>query len=177
MAAWLFMSAAVSQPQSFVCRETVQRYRNQKHVDTVTASMAVADGLESYSDILRNGQPVPSLADLEGAWSRGEYSALYLGTHWTLSLEGCAYPLSFREHRSRFRVERVAEDLPKRFGIVSITWGVALQDLAVSRIVLTVPELAWYVVRYPDRIEANRISFSHFQRFAATSIFISSSIH
>ena len=160
LAAW----ASLALGQSFVCRETVERYRDGRRIDTVTASLLVVDGVERYSDLLRDGHPLASWSALAGAWSRGEYSALWGGGEWRVSLPG--YPalrLRFRERRDGLRVERQAD--PRRAGIRSLKWRLVLQRLHW----LTVPKEAVYVVRYVDHTESNRITFSDFQWFEARS--------
>ncbi len=169
LAAWLSVAAALGQ-NSWVCRETVERYRDGRRIDTVTASLLVVDGVERYSDLLRDGRPLASWSALAGAWSRGEYSALWGGGEWRASLPG--YPalrLRFRERRAGLRVERRADRqaFPKSSGIERMAWTLVLQAVAG---IGPVPRQAVYLVRYRDgRVEENRIGFDDFQRFATDS--------
>ena len=166
LAAWL--SVATAWAQSFACRETVERYRDRQHLDTVTATLVVVEGVERYSDIRRDGIALASLADLPGAWSMGEYSTLWVGRGWTVRLGGDVYPLRFRGRRSGLRVERRAH--PQRGGVCSLEWRLTVGEFRR----LTVPQEALYIVRYADHSETNRIRFSDFQGFEVRSALLCS---
>lgn len=79
--------------QSFVCNESIQRYRGPldsdtgRPVDTVTAKVSFEDGVERYSDIFQNRRARPSLSSIPGAWSEGEFGTLLRQTHALLGTQ------------------------------------------------------------------------------------------
>lgn len=68
--------------QSFVCSESIERYKGRtgsgdvKHVDTVSVKISFENGTEHYSDVRQKDRPIRDLASLGGAWSEGEFGTL-----------------------------------------------------------------------------------------------------
>ena len=68
--------------RSFVCHEKMERFRgrrsaaNGRPVDTVSAKVSLENGTEQYSELLQKNRPLPDLAQLNGAWSEGEFGTL-----------------------------------------------------------------------------------------------------
>jgi VWFA-related protein len=61
---------------NFVCREETSRYLGHHRVpaDLVTATIRYVDGEESYTDLKRNGRPVPgAMWNTAGMWSSGQF--------------------------------------------------------------------------------------------------------
>jgi hypothetical protein len=73
-----------AQLQSFVCHEEIQRFRGSpdgrtsRSLDTITANVSFENGVEHYSDVRQNNHLRPSMAQLAGAWSEGEFGTLLL---------------------------------------------------------------------------------------------------
>jgi hypothetical protein len=82
-----------AQLQSFVCHEEIQRYKNApdgrpgRILDTITANLSFENGIEHYSDIHQDNHLRPSLTQISGAWSEGEFGTLLLQTEKLLSVE------------------------------------------------------------------------------------------
>lgn len=70
---------AVTQPQkmpNFVCEQETSRYAGHNRVptDLVTATIRYVDGKESFSDLKRNGRPLPGgWWNTAGLWSSGQF--------------------------------------------------------------------------------------------------------
>ncbi len=68
--------------KSFVCDEVITRYRltsgsgRRHNIDRLTAQVSLEKGREDYSRVKQNGHRIPSLRNLKGAWSTGEYATL-----------------------------------------------------------------------------------------------------
>lgn len=69
--------------ESFVCLEQIERFKGHgrptdsgKHIDTVTATVSLENGIEQYSNIQQKKRPLPTLTALDGAWSEGEFGTL-----------------------------------------------------------------------------------------------------
>lgn len=80
-----------SQLQSFVCHEEIQRYRGAldgrpaRALDVISANLSFENGVEHYSEIHQDNRLRPSMAQLSGAWSQGEFGTLLLQTQKLLS--------------------------------------------------------------------------------------------
>ncbi len=83
--------------ESFVCREQIERFKEKpssgaaKHLDTVTAIVSLENGTEQYSSILRKGRKLKDLANLEGAWSEGEFGTLLKQTEQLLTTQSAIF--------------------------------------------------------------------------------------
>jgi hypothetical protein len=70
---------AVTQPEkmpNFVCEQETSRYTGHQRVptDLVTATVRYVDGKESFSDLKRNGRPLPGgWWNSAGLWSSGQF--------------------------------------------------------------------------------------------------------
>jgi len=70
---------AVTQPEkmpNFVCEQETSRYTGHNRVptDLVTATIRYVDGKESFSDLKRNGRPLPGAWwNTAGLWSSGQF--------------------------------------------------------------------------------------------------------
>ena len=68
--------------QSFICSELIERYKGRvgsdslRHLDTVSVQVALENGTEHYSDVRQNQRSIKDLANLNGAWSEGEFGTL-----------------------------------------------------------------------------------------------------
>ncbi len=68
--------------QSFVCSESIERYKSGagssqvKHFDTVSVKVSLENGTAHYSDVRQKNRPIRDLASLDGAWSEGEFGTL-----------------------------------------------------------------------------------------------------
>jgi hypothetical protein len=82
-----------AQLQSFVCHEEIQRYKSApggrpgRIVDTITANLSFENGVEHYTEIHQDDHLRPSLNQIAGAWSEGEFGTLLLQTERLLSVE------------------------------------------------------------------------------------------
>jgi len=61
---------------NFVCQQETSRYQGHRRVptDLITATIRYVDGEESYTDLKRNGQPLPdAMWNYVGLWSSGQF--------------------------------------------------------------------------------------------------------
>jgi hypothetical protein len=89
-----------AQLQSFVCHEEIQRYKSgldgrpARILDTITANLSFENGVEHYSDIHQDNHLRPSLTQISGAWSEGEFGTLLLQTEKLLSAQRVVFQSS-----------------------------------------------------------------------------------
>ncbi len=164
-----------AQLQSFVCHEEIQRHRSTPNgradrlVDTITADLSFENGVEHYSDVQQDNHRRPSISQLSGAWSEGEFGTLLLQTRKLLTTEHVA----FRNLASvggvetavyRFQVS--AENSPWDFQVSGRHYHLAFQTevwistatgeiLKIARISLNIPaethiaQVEWSVALQP----------------------------
>jgi hypothetical protein len=82
-----------AQLKSFVCHEEILRYkaapdgRPGRILDTISANLSFENGVEHYSEIHQDNHPRPSITQISGAWSEGEFGTLLLQTEKLLTTE------------------------------------------------------------------------------------------
>jgi len=82
-----------AQLKSFVCHEEIQRYKSAtdgrpgRILDTISANLSFENGVEHYSNIYQDNHPRPSITQISGAWSEGEFGTLLLQTEKLLTTE------------------------------------------------------------------------------------------
>ena len=69
----VLLPAQTAYLQDFVCNESIERYKNNKHVDHVFAQLSYSNDIDHYSNVLQNKKKRSSIAEIGGAWSQGEY--------------------------------------------------------------------------------------------------------
>jgi hypothetical protein len=83
--------------KSFVCEEEIQRYKgdlkgSKTHlIDHVSAKLSFENGEEHYNNVRQNTRMRPSLSDLPGAWSTGEFGTLLQQTERLLETQSVTF--------------------------------------------------------------------------------------
>jgi hypothetical protein len=99
---WLDQAASINRDlyaslESFVCREQMERYRGKLSsqsghlVDVISAKVSLENGTEHYSDLWQKNRNLRDLAELDGAWSEGEFGTLLKQTEQLLRTQHIAY--------------------------------------------------------------------------------------
>jgi hypothetical protein len=79
--------------KSFVCREEIQRYKEDlrrsktRFIDHVSTNLSFQNGVERYEDVRQNTRSRASLPEIMGAWSEGEFGTLLQQTDRLLALQ------------------------------------------------------------------------------------------
>jgi hypothetical protein len=79
--------------KSFVCREEIERFKEDmkksktRPIDHVSTNLSFENGVEHYNDVRQNERSVPSLPDIMGAWSEGEFGTLLQQTGKLLEIQ------------------------------------------------------------------------------------------
>jgi hypothetical protein len=83
--------------KSFVCREEIERYKEDlkrsrtRFVDHISTNLSFENGVERYNDVRQNERSKASLPEIMGAWSEGEFGTLLQQTGKLLEIQ----PVSF----------------------------------------------------------------------------------
>ncbi len=83
--------------ESFVCQEQIERYRSKKstatgrRIDVINARVSLENGNEHYSDMRQQNRTLRDLADLDGAWSEGEFGTLLKQTEQLLRTQQATF--------------------------------------------------------------------------------------
>ncbi len=83
--------------ESFVCQEQIDRYRGKtgsqraRRVDVINAKVSLENGSEHYSDVHGNKRAFRDLAELDGAWSEGEFGTLLKQTEQLLNSQYASF--------------------------------------------------------------------------------------
>ncbi len=83
--------------QSFVCREQIERYKEDRKrsktrlLDHVSANLSFENGVEHYNDVRQNERSRGSLPEISGAWSEGEFGTLLQQTGKLLEIQAVSF--------------------------------------------------------------------------------------
>ena len=83
--------------ESFVCQEQMDRYRGSlssqtgRRLDVINAKVSLENGSEHYSDLRQKNRSLHDLADLDGAWSEGEFGTLLKQTEQLLRTQHAVF--------------------------------------------------------------------------------------
>jgi hypothetical protein len=159
-----------AQLQSFVCHEEIQRYKSAadgrpgRILDTISANLSFENGVEHYSEIHQDNHPRPSLTQISGAWSEGEFGTLLLQTEKLLTTErvrsqGLADMDGVPAAIYSFRVS--AEDSPWDFQVSGRHYHLPFQtDVWISVATGVILKIARTAVDIPQQVRIAEVEWS-----------------
>jgi hypothetical protein len=152
--------------RGYVCQESIDRFRGEQALDTITALVSFERGTEDYRNIKRNGHPVKAIHSLSGAWSEADFGTMteQPEAEWVVHVEGRKYePMFAVSKRAGGVIVRETMGMGLPTGILKISWGIKHRDDGV-------PVNGWYQVSYNDGTYArNQMYWDHCRIYGAES--------